>query len=222
MSDSTEEIATIVVKHLVDILGGSCAITEEELQRYESDRAMAEILTGLLYLHQDLTLREAKRVRAEAELHDTVARLAEQNRELETSRAKLAALASELSTPVIRVWDGAIMLPLVGSIDTERGNEIMERLLSAVVADRASHAIIDITGVSMIDSATADQFIRIVRAIELLGGRAILAGVRPALAQALTALGVDLANITTVRSAEDALRLAMAQSRREPMSRLLP
>src|SRR5262245_56590914 len=133
MVSSADEVASSVVKHLVDILGGSCAITEEQIAHQHDDRAMAEILTGLLYLHQDLTHRAAERARAERELQDVVSRLAEQNQELEASRSRLAALAMELSTPVIRVWERIIMLPIVGSVDTERGVEITERLLTSVV-----------------------------------------------------------------------------------------
>jgi rsbT co-antagonist protein RsbR len=176
-------------------------------------QAKAEILSGLLYLHQDLIYRERERVRAETELTAVVERLSAQNEELEKNRQKLEALAAELSTPVIRVWEGVVMLPLVGVIDTERGAEIAEKLLTAVVEQKASYAILDITGVKTLDTDTADQFVRIVRAIELLGARAILAGASTSLALAITSLGIDLAGITTVRNLQQGLLLAMSRLR---------
>jgi rsbT co-antagonist protein RsbR len=217
MTVQTGDLAALVVKHLVEIVGGGCSITEEEIRALAAeDQPAAEILSGLLYLHQDLVYRENERLRAEAEAHALVDRLSAQNRELDTSREKLAALAAELSTPVIRVWEGVIMLPVVGGVDEARGAEITERLLTAVVAEKASVAIIDITGVLTIDTGSADQFVRMIRSIELLGAKAILAGARPSLALAITGLGVELAGITTVRNVQQALLVAMGRDVASP------
>src|SRR5262249_46972460 len=141
MAVSAEELVTAVVGHLREIRGGACSITQDRVERTD-DRAMAEMLGGLLDLHRELLRRESERSRSEAELNAVVERLEAQNKELEVGRASLAALAAELSTPVIRVWEGIIMLPLVGTVDAARGSEITERLLTAVVDEKASHAII--------------------------------------------------------------------------------
>jgi rsbT co-antagonist protein RsbR len=211
MTADADDLAGMVVQHLVAIVSGNCTIVEEEIRTIaeSGDQARAEILSGLLYLHQDLVHRERERLRAEGELTNVVERLSAQNEELERNRSQLEALAAELATPVIRVWDGVIMLPLVGNLDTQRGSEVAEKLLSAIVAEQAEYAILDITGVKSLDTEAADQFVRIVRSIELLGARAILAGVSPGLAVTITGLGVDLAGITTVRNLQQALLRAM-------------
>src|SRR5262249_53745830 len=195
MALSGSDIAGRVIRHLLEITRGECSITHESIEKEEEDRAMCEILTGLLYLHEDLVYRSAERERAEDELRRVVQRLADQNAELEKSRTAIAALVSELSTPIIRVWESVLMMPLVGSIDHSRASDIMFRLLSAVVAERARFTIIDVTGVASIDSGTADQFVRIVRAVELLGARGIIAGVQPSVSLSIVALGVELSGI---------------------------
>src|SRR5258706_16414821 len=121
---SGEGIAGLVVKHLVDINAGRCTITPDQIAELGDDRHLTEILTGLLCLHEDLVLREEQRRGVASELKDLVGRLEEKNRELEESRAALATLAAELSTPIIKVWTGVLMMPLVGTVDGSRASEI--------------------------------------------------------------------------------------------------
>ena len=210
MTRSSDDVAAIVVKHLVDVVGGTCSITREMIEQEEEDRSMCEILTGLLYVHEDLTLREELRVRAESELRDAIHRLEAQNEELERSRAAIAAYAAELSTPVIRVGNGTFMMPIVGSVDTPRAAEIKERLLRVIVEERARYVILDLTGVSTVDTSTAGHFIRILGAIQLLGARGIVAGVQPPIALAIVELGIDLGATRMVRDVEEALHVVIA------------
>lgn len=206
---SSDEIAQIVVGHLSDILTGECSITREDIaDRYGDNPAMCAILTGLLFLYEDLRFREAHVVRAE-ELQKALSELADKNRELEQSRAALAALAAELSTPVITLWDGVVMMPIIGRVDGPRARSIMERLLGSVASGRARYAVLDVTGVRVLDHAMADHFLRIGGAVRLLGAELILAGVQPEIAQALAALGADLSGITAAPDVKGALALCL-------------
>jgi rsbT co-antagonist protein RsbR len=215
MSRSSEEIAALVIAHLVDILSGRCSITRETIEQEQGDRSVCEILTGLLFLHEDLVFREAERARAEDDLRRMVAELEERNRELERSRAVIA----ELSNPVIRVWEGALMVPLIGAIDRDRAARLTERLLSAVVEARARCVILDLTGVETVDAGTADHLLRVIRAVELLGAQSIVAGVPPGVARAMAGLAVDLSGLVTASSVQEALASARADSLDEPRRR---
>jgi len=116
----------------------------------------------------------------------------------------------ELSTPVIEVWDGVLCLPVVGVMDTTRSAEMTEALLRAVVDKRARCAIIDVTGIEVMDTATADHFLRMAKAVRLLGAQCVLAGMSPGIAQTIVHMGVDLSGVATHRSLRDALSLYVA------------
>jgi len=120
----------------------------------------------------------------------------------------------ELSTPVIRLWDGILALPLVGVIDSARAAQVMENLLGAIVAQRAGQVIIDITGVAMVDSDVAAHLMRTVEASRLLGARCILVGISPAMAQTLVQMDVDFGGVTTAATLEEGLREAFSRMNR--------
>ncbi|HEY3446536.1 MAG TPA: XylR N-terminal domain-containing protein [Myxococcales bacterium] len=122
--------------------------------------------------------------------------------------AQRAAIA-QLSTPIIQVWDEILCLPVVGTVDTARSAEMTDRVLEAVVRQRARSVIVDITGIEMMDTKTADHFIKMAKAIKLLGSEPIITGISPSIAQTLTHIGVELGDIRTLRSLRDALRLLL-------------
>lgn len=119
----------------------------------------------------------------------------------------------ELSTPVIKVWNGIIALPLVGAVDSVRAKDIMERLLDAVVAMDAEVVIIDITGVPVVDTQVASRLMRTVEAVRLLGTKSIVTGINPLIAQTLVQLGVDLGQLTTKSSLQAGLEMAFRDLR---------
>ena len=110
----------------------------------------------------------------------------------------------ELSTPILQVWDN-VLVPVIGVVDSMRSTDIMERLLIEITAQQARFVILDITGVEVVDTRTADHFIKMVKASELLGTKCILTGIRPAVAQTLVEIGVDLSTITTLKNLKSGL-----------------
>src|SRR5437899_10568647 len=115
----------------------------------------------------------------------------------------------EISTPVIQIWDGVLMAPLVGTLNSERTQQLMERLLERIVETDSAVALLDVTGVPTIDTRTAQHLAETTTAVRLLGAQAVLTGVRPAIAQTLAHLGVDLGDIATRSSLSAGLRVAL-------------
>ena len=114
----------------------------------------------------------------------------------------------ELSTPVVKLWDGILALPLVGTLDSARTQIVMESLLERIVATSAEIAIIDVTGVPTVDTLVAQHLIKTVTAARLMGTDCIISGIRPQIAQTVVHLGVDLAGMITKSTLADALAIA--------------
>jgi rsbT co-antagonist protein RsbR len=115
----------------------------------------------------------------------------------------------ELSTPVVKLWDGILALPMIGTLDSARTQVVMESLLQRIVETGAEVAIIDITGVPTVDTLTAQHLLKTVTAARLMGADCIISGIRPQIAQTIVHLGVDLAAVTTKATLADAFRRAL-------------
>jgi rsbT co-antagonist protein RsbR len=115
----------------------------------------------------------------------------------------------ELSTPVVKLWDGIVAVPLIGTLDSERTQIVMESLLQQVVETGAAIAIIDITGVPTVDTLVAQHLLKTVAAARLMGADCIISGIRPQIAATIVHLGVDLGNVITKATLADAFRLAL-------------
>jgi rsbT co-antagonist protein RsbR len=118
----------------------------------------------------------------------------------------------ELSTPVVKLWDGVLALPLIGTLDSARTQTVMESLLQKIVETGAEVAILDITGVPTVDTLVAQHLIKTVTAARLMGADCIISGIRPQIAQTIVHLGVDLGNISTKATLADALALAFQKA----------
>jgi rsbT co-antagonist protein RsbR len=118
----------------------------------------------------------------------------------------------ELSTPVIKLWDRVVAVPLIGTLDSARTQVVMETLLQAIVDQNAATAILDITGVPMVDTVVAQYLLKTAMAVRLMGSDCVISGIRPQIAQTIVQLGIDLGDITTRATLADALAWALAKS----------
>ncbi|MBD2103099.1 STAS domain-containing protein [Leptolyngbya sp. FACHB-261] len=115
----------------------------------------------------------------------------------------------ELSTPVVKLWDGVLALPVIGTLDSTRTQSVMESLLQTIVETGSQVAIIDITGVPTVDTLTAQNLLKTVAAARLMGAECILSGIRPQIAQTIVYLGIDLTDVVTKATLADAFELAL-------------
>jgi rsbT co-antagonist protein RsbR len=118
----------------------------------------------------------------------------------------------ELSTPVVRLWDNILALPLIGTLDSARTQIVMQNLLEAIVQTRSDYAIIDITGVPLVDTLVAQHLLKTVAAARLMGADCLISGIRPQIAQTIIHLGVDLTDVTTKATLADAFAVALKRS----------
>jgi rsbT co-antagonist protein RsbR len=168
----------------------------QRLELSDSDDALTGLEMGINFLIVDLR-------QIEKENREQRETLLAQQRELETKLLTIeeqALAIRELTTPVMEIWDDILLLPIVGALDTQRSAEMMNRLLEAIVERQSRCVIIDVTGVEMVDTTTADHLLKVVRAAGLLGTRCVLTGLSPAVSQTLVAIGADLSEVRTLRN----------------------
>lgn len=127
---------------------------------------------------------------------------------------RLRQAVQELSTPVLEVWDDILALPVIGVVDTERGAQMEERLLSEIVRHKSRFVIIELTGVNSLDTGTADRVVKLSRSVSLLGAKCILTGIQPDVAQTLVQIGVDFSGLTTQRNLKSAIQFCIDAARR--------
>lgn len=169
----------------------------------EDDDQFLEVELGVNYLLEELSLGKTKSDEQRALLGARADELANQQ----------AELVQALSTPIIGVWPGVLALPIIGQVDDERAATITATLLERVAAERATHVILDLTGVGAIAGATMPALLRMVRAIGLLGAHCMLTGIDPVVAQQIVALGAFDAGmpVRALARLSDALALVLTQ-----------
>lgn len=147
-----------------------------------------------------------------------------ERRRHEEALARQAREILEISTPVVQVWDGILLVPLIGTLDSQRTQQVMEKLLTAIADSNSPVALIDITGVPTIDTQTARHLVETVTAVRLLGAEVLLTGVRPAIAQTLVHLGIELSGVITRSSLANGLKqaLEMLAHERDSQNGVLP
>lgn len=180
----------------------------EPIPQPDPGEPLAELFVYLQLIQdnlEDLHQENLKHVeRLEQRVMDRTAELEEQL-ELVTAQGETI---EELSTPVIRVWDEILVLPLVGIVDTRRARQIVQGLLEAIVETGSTVAIVDITGVPVVDTRVAHHLLKTIDAARLLGTEVVLSGVSAHNAQTLVELGVDLSGVVTKGTLLASLRLA--------------
>jgi rsbT co-antagonist protein RsbR len=128
----------------------------------------------------------------------------------------------ELSTPVVKLWDGILALPIIGTLDSARTQVVMENLLQSIVSTNSKFAIIDITGVPTVDTLVAQHLLKTITAARLMGADCIISGVRPQIAQTIVHLGINLEDVTTRAKLSDAFALALQMSGRTVVRQASP
>lgn len=199
MTEIEDQLAEIAFDHIAEILMVLSEVTAGDYTGRVSvdlpdEHPFSALCRGINETIDSLAAAQGKMLAYQRELED----------KLETIDRQRAAIR-ELSTPVIEVWAGVLCLPVVGVVDSARSSDITERLLIAVVERRAKCAIIDITGIEVMDTGTADHFIRMTKAVRLLGARCILTGISPAIAQTIVHMGVEMQGVETRRTLRHAL-----------------
>lgn len=191
-SDFLERIADILLA-VADVGGGD--YTTRLKTDLPEEHPLATLYEGINQMISSLEDEQRRAAAYRAELEEKLATI-------ELQRAAIR----ELSTPIIEVWEGVLCLPVVGVLDSSRSAEMTEALLTAIVEKKARCAIIDITGIQVMDTGTADHFLRMARAVRLLGSNCVLTGIHPNIAQTVVHMGVDLSDIVTHRTLRNALQ----------------
>jgi anti-anti-sigma regulatory factor len=152
-------------------------------------------------LYEELARENAERKEMETTLRQSKERLREQ---LQITAQQQQAIR-QLSTPIIQVWDGVLMMPVIGLIDSARIQQMMDTLLLELSRARARYAIVDLTGVDVVDTRTADHIVRLMLAVRMLGAQGIVVGIQPNVAQTVVSMGVTLSGVVTLASVREAL-----------------
>jgi rsbT co-antagonist protein RsbR len=188
-------VDSVRISRLLDVLASaSNGDYDARVPLEEIDDALLEVEVGVNYLLDELALRH-------------------QQNEVQAAQiaAQTTALVEALSTPIIVVWPGVLALPLIGRLDLARAASISSTLLDRVASDRATHVILDLTGVETIEASTIAALLRMVRAIGLLGARCFITGMHPRGARQIVDLGTDIQQLRTLARVSDALARVLTE-----------
>lgn len=205
-ADARSVIKAELLGSVDELLSLLKAVTEGDLTRRLDVRYPDTHPVGALAMSINAMIDALKEARTQSTEYST--RLAEQ---VATIGRQQAAI-QELSTPVIEVWTGALCVPIVGVLDSARATDLTGTLLHTIVQKKSPFTIIDITGIEVMDTSTADHFIRMARSVGLLGAKCVLSGIRPNIARTMVHMGIDLTGIESYRTMREALR-SYVQSR---------
>lgn len=206
----TNELYPTEQMPLIRAMAGERSIIDDvEIQ--QPDRRMLLEVHGVPIFNVDGTVAYALAVFIDITLRKQAeAALREHAIQQEVIRVQ-SALLQELSTPLLTISDQVIVLPLIGSVDSRRAQQVLETLLNGVAATQARTVIIDITGVTVVDTQVANALIQAAQAIGLLGARAVITGIRPEIAQTLVGLGVNLSQVVTRSSLQSGIAFALGR-----------
>jgi rsbT co-antagonist protein RsbR len=195
-SESEQRILESVADALLVLSNVGYGDYSTRLELKEGDNSpLASLYAGINDMIAALGTEQEKNQQYQQELEGKLATI---------ERQRIAI--QELSTPIMEVWDGVLCVPVVGLMDTARSSEMTSALLRAVVEKSAKCAIIDITGIDVMDTRTVDHFVRMAKAVRLLGSECVLTGMNPHIAQTVVHMGLDLSNVITHRNLRDALQ----------------
>lgn len=207
------ELVAPLIKHMVDIAGGQLSLTWDDVKAAQSrSPALGEALAGLLNLDEELRFSEGEQAQVRREQLELSQRLLQQNEELRREREAMAALIRDLSAVMLEIAPGVLLVPLVGSYDLERAQHLTEGILARISAQRIRRLLIDFTGVSVVDTGTAQLFYRLTQSAGLLGASVIAAGIQPPVAAAMVGLGVELRGVEITTGVQEALARCLREA----------
>jgi rsbT co-antagonist protein RsbR len=169
----------------------------------DPDTPLGALFEGINVMIESLRAERDRSQSYRAELEEKLATIEQQR-----------AAIRELSTPVIEVWEGVLCLPIVGVVDSARAAQMTDVLLQQIVDKRTRCAIVDITGIDAMDTRTVDHFVRMARAVRLLGAECVLTGVSQSIAHTVVHMGIDFRDVVTHRSLREALQAYVTASRK--------
>jgi|GEM_PF-1546829 len=202
------EVVEIAIAHVDGsvrtVLWNSATLFRDDGVTVEATIAQGQDITerkkaeeDLLKSHEELESRVQQRTADLEKLNETLRAEIEDRKRAEEIISRQAQEILEVSTPVIQIWEGIVTVPLIGTLDSRRTQQLMEQLLHKIVETSSQVALIDVTGVPTIDSRTAQYLIETISAVHLLGAEVVLTGIRPEIARTLVQLGTDLSNVNT-------------------------
>lgn len=196
------------IDNIEDILA-SVAAGELDLRiESDTDDDLSGVEQAINILIDDLTHELKKSLKIKGELEDKLQKIQDQQKTILQQQEDLM----ELSSPVSKVWDNILILPVIGTLDSQRTQIMMENLLQKIVSTGCTTAILDITGVATVDTQVANHLLKTVTAARLLGAECIVSGISPAIAQTIVHLGINLTNILTKATLQDAMIYSMKKN----------
>jgi rsbT co-antagonist protein RsbR len=196
------------IEHIEDVLSSVAAGELDIRINSEIEDDLTGIEQAINILIDDLTYELKQSKKMKEELEDKLKKIQDQQKTIVQQQEDLM----ELSSPVTKVWDNILILPVIGTLDSQRTQIMMENLLQKIVETGCTISILDITGVPTVDTQVANHLLKTVTAARLLGADCIISGISPAIAQTIVHLGIDLSAIRTKATLQDAMLYAMKKN----------
>lgn len=198
------------IDHIENVLASVAAGDMDARVNSNTEDDLSGIEAAIDLLIDDLTDELIQREKMQKEVEDKLTKIQDQQKTIFQQQADLL----ELSSPVSKVWDNVLILPVIGTLDSQRTQIMMENLLKKIVETGCTISILDITGVPTVDTQVANHLLKTVTSARLLGTECIISGISPAIAQTIVHLGIDLSSIKTKATLQDAMIYAMKQNKR--------
>ena len=196
------------IEHIEDILSSVAAGDLDVRISTDTEDDLTGIEEAINLLIDDLTHELKQSQKMKTELEEKLQKIQEQQKTILQQQDDLL----ELSSPVIKVWDNVLILPVIGTLDSQRTQIMMENLLEKIVQTGCTMAILDITGVPTVDTQVANHLLKTVTSARLMGADCIISGISPAIAQTIVHLGIDLSGIQTKATLQDAMIFSLKKN----------
>ena len=204
------------IERIENVLASVAAGDMDARIESETEDDLSGIEAAIDLLIDDLTDELKQREKMQKEVEDKLSKIQDQQKTIFQQQEDLL----ELSSPVSKVWDNVLILPVIGTLDSQRTQIMMENLLEKIVETGCTLAIMDITGVPTVDTQVANHLLKTVTSARFLGAECIISGISPAIAQTIVHLGIDLSSVKTKATLQDAMIFAMRQNKLSEDTRL--